>query len=105
VQLTGRANDAAITQQCTTLYAGMAVDFVANPDSMGGLPGAVRSAIGFWILNRLDALADKGGNPDDVDRITKVANEKTDSYRDPRANFIVALHAFQSVGASPLPLR
>ena len=95
VQVTGRGNYDAISKQCKTLYAGKDVDFVANPDTMGAFPGSVRSAVGFWILNGLHKLADRGTGGTDVDRITAVINKQTDSYAERRANFTVALNAFQ----------
>lgn len=95
VQVTGRANYAAIDAQCRTLYPGLAVDFVDDPDAMGVFPGSVRSAVAFWVMNGLHKLADRGTTGADVDRITAVINAKTDSYADRRANFITALNAFR----------
>jgi putative chitinase len=95
IQVTGRSNYDAISKLCKTLYPGMDVDFVANSDAMGGFPGSVRSAVGFWVLHGLHKLADKGVNEADIDRITAVINPNTDSYPDRRANFTAALNAFQ----------
>ena len=95
IQVTGRGNYAAISQQCKTLYPGMDVDFVANPDLMASFPGTVRSAVGYWMLHRLQKLADMGTTGDDVDRITRIINANTNSYADRRMNFSVALNAFE----------
>lgn len=94
IQVTGRANYAAITQQCKQLYPGLDVDYVANPDLMAALPGAIRSAVGFWIRNRLHLLADKGDTGAAVDAITAKVNLHTDSYASRRDNFGIARRAF-----------
>ena len=94
IQVTGRANYAAISQQCKSLYPGMDVDFVAHPDTMAEFPGAIRSAVGFWVLHGLHKLADKGVTGADVDRITAVINLHTDSYAARRDNFAIARRAF-----------
>jgi len=94
IQLTGRANYTAITQQCKLLYPGMDVDYQANPDLMAVLPGAIRSAVGYWVANKLHLLADKGDTGADVDRITAKINLRTDSYAARRDNFGIARRAF-----------
>ena len=95
IQVTGRANYASVSQQCKLLYPGMDVDFVASPDLLAATPGAERSAVGFWTLNKLHLLADRGTAGEDVDRITAVVNKKTDTYADRRANFVIAFNAFK----------
>ena len=95
IQVTGRANYAAVAGQCAALYPGGGVDFVGQPDAMGAFPGALRSAIGFWTMNKLPALADRGAQDADIDRITAVVNLRTDSYVQRRANFRACLNAFQ----------
>ena len=95
IQVTGRANYTVVTQQCKKLYPAMDVDFVANPDLLAATPGAERSAVGYWTLNKLHLLADRGATGADVDRITAVVNKNTDSYADRRANFIIAFNAFK----------
>lgn len=94
IQLTGRSNYADITETCRKLYPGMDVDYVANPDLTAELPGAVRSAVGFWVRNGLHLLADRGATGADVDRITAKINLKTDSYAARRDNFGIARRAF-----------
>lgn len=95
IQVTGRANYMSVAQQCRALYPGMDVDFVANPDLLKVTPGAERSAVGFWTLNKLHLLADRGATGEDVDRITAVINKKTKTYADRRANFVIAFNAFK----------
>jgi putative chitinase len=94
IQVTGRGNYAAVAGQCANLYPGGGVDFVTQPDAMGIFPGALRSAIGFWMMNKLPTLADHGSEDADVDNITKVVNLHTDSYAARRVNFRACLNAF-----------
>lgn len=94
IQLTGRANYTATTAQCKLLYPDMDVDYVANPDLMAQLPGAIRSAVGYWVRNKLHLLADMGATGADVDRVTAKVNLHTDSYAGRRENFIIARRAF-----------
>jgi predicted chitinase len=49
---------------------------------------ATRSAVSFWLSNKLYEIADKGNSPDVVDLITAVINKRTDSYPQRRENFI-----------------
>jgi len=70
------------------------VDFVNDPDKMTEFPYTLRSAVCFWSLHKLPQLADKGEAAQDVDRITKVINAKTNSYADRRKNFATALKIF-----------
>ncbi len=97
IQVTGRDNYAAVTKQCKLLYPdmGMDVDFVVHPDMMAASPGAERSAVGYWTMNGLHKLADRGSTGADVDRITAVINKNTDSYAARRANFVIALGALK----------
>ena len=86
IQVTGRANYEAVSKQYKQLYS-QPVDFVANPDLMAQFPFTVRSAICFWVSNRLPLLADRGANAADVDRITRVVNRHTPSYQARESNF------------------
>lgn len=95
IQVTGRANYAAISAQCRKIFGDGATDYVASPDTLAMQPGAIRSAVGYWVLNGLPQLADKGATDADVDRITAVVNKATDSYADRRANFALARGAFK----------
>jgi putative chitinase len=94
IQVTGRDNYRAISETCRQLYPGMDVDFVAHPDLMADLPGAVRSAVGFWIRNNCHRAADRGSAATDVDRVTAIVNKHTDSYKARQANFVIARRAF-----------
>jgi putative chitinase len=95
LQVTGRANYAAITQTYHQLYPGDSADFVANPALMEQLPYTVRAAVCYWIQKGLDKKADLGSMETDVDRITAVINVHTDSYGERRANFKLAFAALQ----------
>jgi putative chitinase len=95
IQVTGRSNYAATTQQYGKLYPGGGVDFESNPDLMVRFPYGVRSAVCYWVKNNLQILADRGDTAEDVDRITTVINSKTESYQDRRDNFTLACNAFK----------
>ncbi|MDR6503410.1 putative chitinase [Burkholderia ambifaria] len=51
-----------------------AVDFEADPESVGQVKYAVRSACFFWVAHSLYSLADQGDAQDVVDSISKVIN-------------------------------
>lgn len=93
IQVTGRETYAQVTHQCQQLFTGQDVDYVAHPERMAELPGALRSALGYWVMHGLHLLADRGSSGSDVDRITAVVNRYTDSYDDRRANFELAWRA------------
>lgn len=94
-QVTGRANYAALSTQYAKIYGADGSDFQANPDLVGTFPHSFRSAVCFWVLHGLPALADHGSAPLNVDAVTAVINKKTNSYAQRRANFQKALAAFQ----------
>lgn len=94
-QVTGRANYAAVTTRYKLLYPNSAVDFEATPDLMADFPYSLRSAVCFWIENKLPALADAGSGDAQVDAITAVINQDTDSYAARRAHFATAWVAFK----------
>ncbi|GAB6851584.1 hypothetical protein JCM10599A_53880 [Paraburkholderia kururiensis] len=50
------------------------VDFEADPESVGQVKYAVRSACFFWVVDNLYGLADQGNTQDVVDSISKVIN-------------------------------
>ncbi|MCJ2011864.1 glycoside hydrolase family 19 protein [Methylobacterium sp. J-076] len=93
IQITGRANYSAITQQYAKIYAQASssgakqVSFVAEPDAVSRFPYSLRSAVCFWTLHHLHLLADKGHGDDEVDRITRVVNKATKSYPARREHF------------------
>ena len=49
-------------------------DFEADPDSVGQVKYAVRSACFFWVTHSLYSLADQSGTQDVVDSISKAIN-------------------------------
>jgi putative chitinase len=96
IQVTGRANYAAIAKQYKALYATDPVDFVAKPEMMADFPYPLRSAVAFWVLHGLHNLADAGATDAAVDSITAIVNPKTDSKADRRANFALAQNVLGS---------
>ena len=95
IQVTGRANYAALATTYGTIYGATSSDFVANPDQLTSFPNSVRSAVCYWVQHGLPALADHGSSDLNVDAITAVINKGTDSYGDRRDNFQQAIKVFQ----------
>lgn len=95
IQVTGRANYADVSIQYGKLYSDSDVDFEKTPEFMAEFPYAIRSAVCFWISHGLEKLADSGSLDADVNRITAIINQHTDSYGERRNNFKVAYNAFK----------
>lgn len=93
-QLTGKNNYQDLTNMYSTIWPGEKVDFVKNPELIEQPKYAVRSAIRFWLKFKLYDVADRGANGEQVDAITKVINEATNSYADRRAHFVQARKIF-----------
>lgn len=73
IQITGRANYAALTGQ-------LKADLLAKPELLAGDVMAARSAAAWWKNHGLNELADSG----DVIRITRVINGGTNGIEDRR---------------------
>lgn len=93
-QLTGKSNYQDLTNMYSTIWADEKVDFVKNPNLIEQPKYAVRSAIRFWLKFELYEVADKGANGEQVNAITKVINEGTDSYAARRMHFELASKIF-----------
>lgn len=93
-QLTGKSNYQDLTNMYSTIWVDEKVDFVKNPELIEQPKYAVRSAIRFWLKFKLYEEADKGANGEQVDAITKVINEATDSYAARRMHFVQANKIF-----------
>jgi len=94
IQITFRDNYKAVSTQCLELRPGAVLDFVADPDAVAAMPGALQSAIGFWAMHDLGRVADRGATDGVVDLVTAVVNLHTASYAQRRANFQMCLRAF-----------
>ncbi|GJD56197.1 glycoside hydrolase family 19 protein [Methylobacterium dankookense] len=100
IQVTGRGNYAQITRQYAVLYVEESgntahyISFVAKPDLVCEFPYSLRSAVCYWTQHKLHLLADKGHADDDVDRITRVINSATKSYKARCEHFKAAYSAF-----------
>jgi predicted chitinase len=79
IQLTGRANYASFTREHNKIWGGT-TDFIQQPDLLLQENYAVRSALVFWKLNGLDAIASQGVTQADSDNVTRKINSGTDSY-------------------------
>lgn len=89
-QLTGRGNYAAFTRAYSNYWVDDVQDFVANPDLLSSEKYGTRSAIYFWLSNKLSVIADQtttDNQGDSVNKITEIINKKTDSYDARRQNF------------------
>jgi putative chitinase len=95
IQVTGRANYAALTTQYAKIYGAGGADFLANPEEVASFPFSVRSAVCYWIQHGLPALADQGSSDLNVDAITNVVDPGTDSQDLRRDNFHKAIQVFQ----------
>lgn len=52
------------------------------------------SAMGFWYIKNLNAMAESGVSGNHVDAITQIINLHTDSYQERRNNFEMIRHVF-----------
>ena len=95
IQVTGRANYAALTTQYRNLYGAHPADFLANPDLVASFPDSLRSAVCFWLQHGLPSLAEHGSSGLHVDAITAIVNKSTDSYAARRENFQQAYEIFR----------
>ncbi len=89
-QLTGRSNytsfndwHAANQEQ----WPGDVIDAIDHPEVLLDIKYATRSAVWFWLDNKLPIKADKGSDGKIVDAITKAINFYTDSYAARKDNF------------------
>ena len=95
IQITFKSNYRETTVTYQKLYNDLNIDFVRDPDLMSEFPYSIRSAICFWINKKIFVLADQGGNPENVDRVTNIVNKRTDSRIARKNHFIKAINAFQ----------
>lgn len=79
IQITGRANYAALVKQ-------LGADVVADPDLLLGYRFAAMSAAAWWKNHGLNELADS----DDVSRITRIINGGTNGLDDRKSRLIKA---------------
>jgi putative chitinase len=94
IQVTFRGNYRALAARYKSVY-GEDADFENNPELLASCPHAVRSAVCFWLQNKLQILADQGDSDENVNAITHVVNAKTNSGLLRIANFHKALPVFQ----------
>ncbi|AZD32624.1 hypothetical protein [Pseudomonas chlororaphis] len=86
-QLTGRYNYSQFTTLYPQVWGGENLDFISNPELLEEPKYAARSAVFFWLKNKLYEIADKGDAPEFVNAITAKINLHTDSYGDRRTQF------------------
>ncbi|CAK6712192.1 MULTISPECIES: hypothetical protein [Vibrio] len=79
IQLTGKGNYAAVEGVHANIWD-EDVSFVSSPNLVAKPKYAVRTAMIFWLNNKLYLKADKGASRTVTDSITAVVNKNTDSY-------------------------
>ena len=94
IQVTGKQNYQLVSNEYAKLYNDK-VDFMTDPDKLAQFPWDVRSAIAFWVMNKLPERADKGDKPEVVDTITDIVNSLTDTREERKANFVEAYAVFK----------
>jgi putative chitinase len=97
IQITGRYNYGKLNDQYKATYGATDIDFLANPDAAKQFPYTVRSAVCYWLWNKLPARADLGSTDANVNAITDVINRNTDqdSRQNRINNFKLAYGVFQ----------
>jgi len=73
-QVTGRSNYTQFNTAYPAIWPGDKLDFVGFPDFILEPKYAMRSAIWFWLANKLYEIADEGADISAVDKITKKIN-------------------------------
>lgn len=86
-QLTGRYNYTEFNRKYPELWPSENIDFVTNPEKLEEPKYAARSAVYFWLKNRLYQIADQGQESENVNSITAIINKHTDSYGERRNQF------------------
>lgn len=95
IQVTGRRNYRAVSQEYKTIYKDANLDFEQAPQKLEEFPYDLRSAICFWVMNGLPTKADRGSTDGDVDAVTAVINKLTNTYAERRAHFHAAWAALK----------
>lgn len=95
IQLTGRSNHRAFTLWMRSFMPD-APDFEANPDLVTEFPWAGWAAIWFWMVKRLNVVADR----DDLLQITRVINGGTNGLADRSARLGRAKDALARIEAA-----
>ncbi|UJF21954.1 glycoside hydrolase family 19 protein [Shewanella sp. OMA3-2] len=85
IQLTGKSNYLSIQSTHNDLWS-ESINFVANPELLITAKYALRSALVFWVKNKLYLIADKGSSKQVTDAVTSVINKNTNSYNSRHEN-------------------
>jgi predicted chitinase len=86
-QLTGRYNYTEFNKKYPELWPAENIDFGTNPEKLEEPTYAARSAVYFWLKNRLYEIADQGSENEKINSITAIINKHTDSYGERRNQF------------------
>jgi putative chitinase len=74
IQLTGRGNYLAVQREINARFPGTGIDIANDPDSAASIRGGMISAMGFWSLHNLNALADGGATEAVANSVSRVVN-------------------------------
>ena len=85
-QTTGRYNYTTLNNTYSKIWPDEDINFLENPEKLEEPKYASRSAVVFWLDNKLYDIADKGVSDDNIDKVTKVINKYTppESYANRR---------------------
>lgn len=73
-QLTGRFNYTFFNKFYKKAWPNEELDFIENPELVEQAKYAARTALVYWLANKLYDLADQGATASDVDNVTKGVN-------------------------------
>lgn len=90
IQLTGKTNYIAFQNSHNDIWQ-ESKNFIANPMLLLEPKYAVRSAIVFWLNNKLYLKADNGSSQAVTDSITAIVNKYTKSYAERHKNLLKLL--------------
>lgn len=87
LQTTGRDNYQSLQDAYEASTDDDSIDFMEDPDLLAEPEYALAAAAHYWTQNNLHIAADAGTQGSNVDAITAVINQYTDSYDERRSHF------------------
>lgn len=87
IQLTGRNTYRDVQAEINAKDPGSGVDILTRSTDVETAKGGMISAMGFWSLHRIAAIADRGSTDAVVDAVIDVVNSRTDSRPLRKTNF------------------
>jgi len=87
IQVTFKDNYSRVQAEIQKRFPTAGVDIVKNPDETMNSRAGIISALAYWTLHHLNAVADGGATPAVVDQITDVINKRDKKRAERVANF------------------